>query len=229
MAALVAVLVMLLPSPKPRRVEATEPGEAQVYTPPKPIHLTRAIRRELDATVNEFVRTAVLRRDVARSWELAAPDLRVGYTRADWARGDLPVFPFPADPKRTAWDVDFADEVEVALNVTLVPRKGVADPPEVFGVSLKPVRRAGATRWLVASWLPRGSIVAPPPVLGGGETTPAEPQALTPKEREAIRRTTEGQIDRVWWLVPAGVLALGVLGPFAYFGVMRVRRSLRKS
>jgi hypothetical protein len=226
-AALVGVLVMLLPSPKPRRVEATETGEAQVYTPPKAIHLTPAMRREVDQTVDEFVRTAVLRRDVARSWQLAAPDLRLGYTRAEWVQGDLPVFPFPADPKKTAWDVDYADEVEVALNVTLVARKGVADSPEVFGVSLKPVGRAGSRHWLVSSWLPRGSVSAPPPVLGGEETTPAEPQGLTPEEREAVRRASEGQIDRVWWIVPAGLLALIVLGPLAYFGALRLRRSLR--
>jgi hypothetical protein len=228
-AALVGVLVMVLPSPKPRRVEATESGEAQVYTPPKTIRLTRAMRREVDRTVDEFVRTAVLRRNVARAWQLSAPDLRLGYTRAEWVKGDLPVFPFPADPKRTAWDVDYADEVEVALNVTLVPRKGVADPPEVFGVSLKPVGRAGSRHWLVSSWLARGAVSAPPPVLGsdGTETTQTEPAELTPEEREAVRRATEGQIDRVWWLVPAGLLALIVVGPLAYFGVRRLGRSLR--
>jgi hypothetical protein len=226
-AALIGVLVTMLPSPKSRRVDELEPGEAQVYTPPKPIRLTPAMRREIDATVDEFVHAAVLRRDIPRSWELAAPDLRVGYTHAEWLKGELPVFPFPANPERTAWDLDYADELEVALNVTLVPRKGVADPPEVFGVSLAPVRRAGARRWLVAAWLPRGSVSQPQAALG--ETAPPPPQAMTPEEREAVRRASEGQIDRVWWLVPAGILALIVLGPITYFAVLRLRRSLRKS
>ena len=226
-AALIGVLVTMLPSPKPRRVDELEPGEAQVYTPPKPIRLTPAMRREIDVIVDEFVRAAVLRRDIPRSWELAAPDLRVGYTHAEWLKGELPVFPFPADPERTVWDLDYADELEVALNVTLVPRKGVADPPEVFGVSLAPVRRAGARRWLVAAWLPRGSVSQPQAALG--ETAPPPPQTMTPEEREAVRRASEGQIDRVWWLVPAGILALIVLGPITYFAVLRLRRSLRRS
>ena len=139
-AGIVAVLVALLPSPEPDRSEELQPGEAQVYEPPKPIRLTPRMRREVDATVDEFVRAAVLRGDLARSWELAASDLRVGSSRSEWMRGELPVYPYPADPKRTAWELDYADEVEVALNVTLVPRKGEREPPEVFGVSLEPSR-----------------------------------------------------------------------------------------
>lgn len=220
------MLVALLPSPAPRSSDQLEPGEVAVYKPPKAIRLTPRMRREVDATVDEFVRAAVLRRDPARAWALAAPELRVGVTRADWMRGELPVFPYPADPKRTAWDLDYADEVEVALNVTLVPRRGVREPPEVFGVSLEPARRDNGRRWLVATWFPRGTVSQPEAPPAGG--TSAEPAAPTPEESEAVRRATEGQIDRIWWLVPAGILALIVLGPLGYFAVQRLRASLRR-
>jgi len=205
--------------------EELEPGAPQVYKPPKPVRLTPRTKRQLDATVDEFVRTAVLRRDLERSWELAAPALRIGVTRRQWLRGDLPVYPYPADPERTQWDLDYADEEEVALNVTLVPRKGEREAPEVFGVSLAPVGQGPARRWLIGSWYPRGSIAQPEPPPPG--TTAAEP-ALTPQEREAVRRATEGQIDRIWWIVPAALLALIVVGPVAYFAVMRVRAGLRR-
>lgn len=224
-AGLVGVLVALLPSPKPNREEALEPGAPQVYQPPKPIRMTLRMRREVDATVDEFVRVAVLRRDPARSWELAAPDLRVGSSRADWLRGDLPVFPYPADPERTAWDLDYADESEVALNVTLVPRQGQREPPEVFGVSLQPVGRGANRRWLVGAWFPRGSVSQPEPPPAG---TPTQPAAPTPRQSEALRRATEGQIDRAWWLVPAGFLALIVLGPLGYFGALRLRAAVAR-
>ena len=183
-AALIGVLVTMLPSPKSRRVDELEPGEAQVYTPPKPIRLTPAMRREIDAIVDEFVRAAVLRRDIPRSWELAAPDLRLGYTHAEWLKGELPIFPFPADPERTAWDLDYADELEVALNVTLVPRKGVADPPEVFGVSLAPVRRTGARRWLVGRMVPARKRLAAP----GGARRDRAPAATNHDARGARGR-----------------------------------------
>lgn len=216
---------MLIPSPGgPERVEEElEPGAPQVYTPPKPIRLTTGTRRQLDATVDEFVRSAVLRRDLPRSWELASPALRLGVTRRQWLSGQLPVYPYPADPRRTEWDVDYADEEEVALNVTLVPRKGSREAPEVFGASLAPVGRGAGRHWLVASWFPRGAISQPEPVTPGPSAAQRE---LMPEEREAVERASEGQIDRVWWLVPAGVLALIVLGPLAYFAVLRLRRAL---
>lgn len=224
---MVTVLIVLLPSPGgPKRVEEElQPGAPQVYKPPKPVRLTPRTRRQLDATVDEFVRTAVLRRDLRRSWELAAPALRIGVTRRQWLRGELPVYPYPADPKRTAWELDYADESEVALNVTLVPRRGERDAPEVFGVSLAPAGRGAGRHWLVGSWYPRGAISQPEPPPSG--TTAAQP-APTPEESAALRRASEGQIDPIWWLVPAGVLALIVLGPLGYFAAMRLRAALRR-
>jgi hypothetical protein len=220
------VLVAILPSPEPKRSEELETGEVEVYTPPKAIRFTPRMRRDVDATVDEFVSAAVLRRDPARSWALAAPELRLGSTRAEWMRGELPVFPYPADPKRTTWELEYADEAEVALNVTLVPRRGERDPPEVFGVSLEPVRGGQGRRWLVATWVPRGSVSqpqAPPPT-----ETAAGPAEPTPEEAAAARRASEGQIDQIWWLVPAGLLALIVLVPLGYFAVQRLRASLRR-
>jgi hypothetical protein len=214
------VLIAQLPSPKPRRAEATQPGPG-VYRAPKPIRMTPRIRREVDDTVDEFVRTAVLRRDLERSWRLASPDFRASTSHADWLHGDMPVFPYPADPERTAWDLDFADSSEIALNVTLLPRHGMKVDPEVFAVSLKPSGR----RLLVEAWYPRGPLSHPEPPPAS-----ASPQATapTPAEREAVRRASESQIDRVWWLVPIGILGLIVLGPLAAIGVVRLRDALAR-
>jgi hypothetical protein len=219
----VALLVKLLPSPSSRRAEEElQPGAPQVYKPPKPVRLTGRTRRQLDATVDEFVRSAVLRHDLERSWQLASPALRIGITRREWVGGDLPVYPYPADPKRTVWDLDYADAEEIALNVTLVPRKGEHEAPEVFGVSLAPAGHGAGRHWLVASWYPRGAISQPQPVKPGPTATHQE---LSPEERAAVRRAAEGQIDPIWWLLPGGVLALIVLGPLGYFAVMRLRRA----
>jgi hypothetical protein len=219
------VLVSMLPSPKPKVEDALEPGAPEVYKPPKPVKLNARARRQVDATIDAFVRSAVLRRDLSRSWTLASPSLRIGITRAQWMRGDIPVYPYPADPKRTAWELDYADEFEVALNVTLVPRARASEAPEVFGVTLEPVGRGASRHWLVGSWYPRGSVSQPQAAPSG--TTSAQP-APSPDESEALRRATEGQIDQIWWLVPAGVLALIVLGPLLYFAVLRVRGGLRR-
>jgi hypothetical protein len=109
--------------------------------------------------------------------------------------------------------------------VTLVPRKGSRDAPEVFGVSLAPVGRGARRHWLVGSWYPRGAVSQPEPVAPAGSAARREP---TPEERPAVRRASEGQIDRIWWLVPAGLLALIVLGPLGYFAALRLRAALRR-
>jgi len=217
------VLISLLPSPKLRRADEVRPGAPEVLRAPPPIRLTPRVRREVDRTVDEFVRTAVLRRDLERAWLLASPDLRASSSHAQWLRGELPVFPFPAEPERTVWELDFADAYELALNVTLVPRQGARDEPQVFGVSLQPVGRGERRHFLVGAWYPRGGLSAP---AGTGDPQPAPP---APEELEAAKRASESQIDRIWWLVPVGMLALIVLGPLAYFAAVRLRTGLRRS
>lgn len=148
--------------------------------------------------------------------------MRASSSHAQWLRGELPVLPFPADPQRTVWDLDFADAYELALNVTLVPRQGSREAPQVFGVSLQPVGRGDRRRFLVGAWYPRGALSAP---AGTEAPQPAPP---APEELEAARRASESQIDRIWWLVPVGMLALIIVGPLAYFGVVRLREGLRR-
>ena len=220
--AVIAVLISFLPSPKRNPEDEVSPGPPRVVRAPPPIRLTPPVRREVDKIVDEFVRTAVLRRNLERSWRLASPDMRASSSHRQWLRGNLPVFPFPADPKRTVWDLDFADAYEVALNVTLVPRRGARTRPQVFGVSLQPVGRGDRRHFLVGAWYLRGSLSAP----AGADAPPPPPP--TPQELESVRRASESQIDRIWWLVPAGMLALIVIAPLGYFAAVRLRESLRR-
>ena len=78
----------------------------------------------------------------------------------------------------------------------------------------------------MTTWFPRGSLSQPEAPAAG--EAPAGPPAPTPEESEALRRATEGQIDRMWWLVPAALLALIVLGPLGYFAALRLRSRLRR-
>jgi len=53
-------------------------------------------------TARTFLQTAVLRKDPAASWDLVTPRLRAGFTQATWAKGNIPVTPFPAAAFATA-------------------------------------------------------------------------------------------------------------------------------
>src|SRR5580765_7353651 len=54
------------------------------------IRVTPAVRRQVDETVQTFVHTAVIRRNLAAAWPLASPLMRQSVTRKEWVSGNLP-------------------------------------------------------------------------------------------------------------------------------------------
>lgn len=96
LAAVVALLFAFYRHPaKPAGPEA-RPGKAQVYRLPKAVPMSARTKREALRTLDVFIHSAALRRDLARSWPLASARMRSGVTHADWLKGDLPVYPYPA-------------------------------------------------------------------------------------------------------------------------------------
>lgn len=96
LAVVIALLLAFYRHPAKPIVQAPHAGKAQVYRVPKAAHVSAQRKREAVRTLDVFIRSAALRRDLARSWPLASPKMRQGVTRADWLKGDLPVFPYPA-------------------------------------------------------------------------------------------------------------------------------------
>lgn len=79
-----------------------EHQQAQVYHPPKTVKATEAQKAAALATLARFTRSAIIRRNLADSWPLATPHMKLGVSRADWLAGNLPVVPYPASAFRTA-------------------------------------------------------------------------------------------------------------------------------
>jgi hypothetical protein len=73
-----------------------ESKHAVVITTPKNVKPTKAAQAAAEATLRVFVHSAFVRRNLARSWPLATPHMKVGTSRADWLAGNLPVVPYPA-------------------------------------------------------------------------------------------------------------------------------------
>ena len=65
--------------------------------------LSAAERHQIDATINSFVNHAVKRQNVGASYDDVTPRYRLGMTRAEWAKGSLPVFPYPARGTKFGW------------------------------------------------------------------------------------------------------------------------------
>ena len=136
MGASVAVAVVLLPSAaKQRRVAATPAGPTQVVRVPRAVPMTAARKRAIDALLATFVPAAVERRQPLRALPLVTPAFRAGVTRADWARGNLPVMPYRAQGSRFGWTFDYSypREMSVLFALPRPPRgaapEGLLSPP----------------------------------------------------------------------------------------------------
>jgi len=132
---------------------ATGPSvQDSFYRKPKHVPFTAEERRAVRATLRNFIRTAVARRHVVESWELAGPVLRVGLTRRKWATGAIPVQPYPvASHGQGAWStVQYSYRNNVGLEVLLFPRAGSGY--SVATVSADVVRGHDG-RWRINNWM----------------------------------------------------------------------------
>jgi hypothetical protein len=116
---------------------------------------------QIRSAVTTFIGTVVAREHVDRSWNVVAPTLKSGYTRAQWKKADdLPVVPYPGvDTKRVRYYLDHASTKEILVEVGLTGKPGVGTRPVTFQLGLVPGKGG---RWLVDYWLPRGTPQAPP-------------------------------------------------------------------
>jgi hypothetical protein len=200
------------------------PGKPQVYHEPKLVKLTQASRAQALTTAANFVKTAVARQNVDRSWLLVSPALKQGYTRAKWGEGEIPVVPYPVAQAR--WKLDYSYSDALGLQVLLYPESGSGMRPNLFLMELKPVGDIKHRRWVVDSWTPSGvanpALQAPASTPGGGGGGGVGVQSLDP----GVVGQAESRLGAVWLVVPIALLAIVpiVLG---IFGVRSWRKSRR--
>ena len=159
MAGVVAVLVGYLGNTADSLQAPLSDEPADIYTPRKQVPVDPAARR----VAGQFILTAVARKDLARSYDLAHPELRQGLTRRQWATGNIPVVYYPADEIDVAtFKVDESYQDEVYMEVALIPKDGVKVKPQIFFIGLK---RVGGPRgpWKVTYWIPRAAPAIPAP------------------------------------------------------------------
>jgi hypothetical protein len=226
-AALVGGLVivgLLWPNTADEVPSVVESGKVRVYHEPKAIKLTRTSRAEALATAANFVKTAVARRNIDRSWPLVSPGLKAGFTRKQWSGGEIPVVPYPVAEAK--WKLDYTYVDAVGLQVLLFPEAGSGMRPNMFLMELKPAGDPAHRRWVVDSWTPSG--VANPALRpadsgpGGGGGGSIGVQSLNP----AVVGNTESRLGAAWLFVPLALFAIVPI-VLAVFGFRSWRRSRR--
>ena len=186
-----------------------------VYKAPAHTRLSKHDRFELFDTSSRFVRTAVARKQLDTAWEMLGPEMKAGQTRKSWDSGFNNVVPFKADGIE-AWDILYAYEGDVALDLSLVSgRKNATNwAGKTFTLELK--RDAKSHRWLVASWVPKG--------VGGGGTLSANRRSGPPPP------AVTAHLSSRYLFVPGMFLAglLFILGAAGLRSVIRSRRASRR-
>ncbi len=224
-AGIVLVFALLLPSPESNDLPVRQNDPAVVQRDAPTVRFTAKRRAEVRRVLDEFVATAVARRRLPRSYDLATPALREGMSRAEWAKGDIPVYPFPAARQRVEiLQVLTSHPHSVLLDVSVVPRPGADVGVSDFTTELREVGRGAARRWLVESFNPL-RINPKAPVAAPAEDTPAAQPA---QQTEPI---SNSKLSTRWLLVPLSILALIVITPVA-LGITewwRTRRAERRA
>ena len=196
------------------------PNEPAVMPPVShSVSLTEKERRQVLNTAAHFVRTAVRREHTGESFDLVSEQLRSGFTRKQWAKGDIPVQPYPVDAAR--WKMDYTYEEEIGMSVYVIPRRGEQLTPMVFLLSLT---RGPSGEWLVDSWVPRPGSTGGSPPTGQSWSSAAAPGAASSSSSTAA---PSGRMSGIWLAVPV-LLLLSGLG-FGLFHIARERRAVAKA
>jgi hypothetical protein len=135
--------------------DTSRPGRAQIVHTPRLVPLTPERRRAINALLDEFVPTAVERKDPMRALALVTPAFRAGISRKDWVRGKLPVLPYDARGKHFhGWTLGYSLSREVSVDVMLQP----AATEKRGAIAFTAVFKRKRNNWLVDAFIPAASF-----------------------------------------------------------------------
>lgn len=146
------LLVTLLKEPDPKGALPAQP------TFPSEERPLAQLDPEARKVAGKFILTAVARRNIDDSWAITHPSLRAGFTRKEWARGELPIQPYEVTSISEArFRVDAVSKNLIQLDVALLPKAGTDQVAGVFKIGLVAVGTGENRRWLVDYWGPSGT------------------------------------------------------------------------
>jgi hypothetical protein len=216
LASVVAILIVVIKNPPPPPGEKTSPGGTLV----KP-DVNMAFGPHSDQVLGlaqQFVLTAVRRNHVDQSWEMVCPEMRQGYTKASWSKGEIPVVPFPASFAK--WHLAYSYEREIDLQVALYAKPERKLKPVVFDLTLHPCGAAKANRWLVSSFIPTPSASGDFGSTDGGEKTRLSPLAIGTRNPSLYQPASHSP---GWLALPLGIAAGMLFIALAIVGVVTLR------
>jgi hypothetical protein len=169
----------------------------------------KAIRTVLRSWIPEVIG----RRDPLAAYTLATDALRSTTTRTQWKNGDLPVTPYPANPKTFGIKPILVTPDDVIFDLMLQPRKGTGAGVSVYTTEMQLVNG----HWMVASMYPTAQFAS-----SGDQRSIAAAPDLGPHKQGVHQREVLGN-GWVLGLIAVVLVPLAAV-PIALFVVWRRSR-----
>jgi hypothetical protein len=139
-----AVLGVYFSSSEKEPAVGTTPAKIPTE-PTKQVPLPEGARK----VAGKFILTAVARKHLKESYNLAHPKLRQGLTLKQWETGNIPVAQYPVvSLKDITFKVDYSYPKEAQVELLLVPKKSAKLRPQQFLMGLRLYHR----HWVVDYW-----------------------------------------------------------------------------
>ena len=215
LAGVVAILIVVIKNPPPPPGEKTSPGGDVVVPDTKLAFGPHS--DEILGLAQQFVLTAVRRQNVDDSWEMVCPEMRQGFTRETWAKGEIPVVPYPAYLAK--WHLAYSYHREIDLQVALYAKPEKKLNPVVFDLTFHPCGDPAGNRWLVSSFIPTPS--ASGDFGSSDEKSHFNPIAIGSKDPALFQPK---RASGAWLAIPLGItfgmllIAIGIVGIRSYLG-----------
>jgi hypothetical protein len=214
LAGVVAAGVAWLPQPKEDEPEVFGRDLAvNVAARDKHVPLTPADRRQVNRTVDVLINAGVKRNDPAAVYAVATPSLRSQATRAEWKRGDIPVYPYPALGKRFhGWTINFSLLNHLNVDLLVMPAR---DRARLGPVALTLDLRKIGNRWLVDGIFPVASFAPIPPQGNRGPVVST--YDLVPAASGAAPTGARSRLSYAYFVLPAVIIGGGIAVIVGFF------------
>ena len=214
LAAAVTAGVMWMPQPREDEPEVFGRERAvNVAARDKPVRLTRADRRQVNRTIDILINAGVKRKNPAAVYEVATPNLRTQATKAEWERGDIPVYPYPAFGKRFhGWTVNYSLRNHLNVDLLVMPSRDRARlGPVALTLDLRKIRN----RWLVDGIFPIATFAPIPPQGNRGPVIST--YDLVPAAAGSAPTGAESRLSYAYFVLPAVIIGGGIAVIVGFF------------
>ena len=218
--ALILAGVELLPEAKDDPPEVF--GKQQAYNVAaheKAVKLTHADRKLVNETIDVLMNDGVKRRNPGAVYHVATPNLRNQATRAEWRKGDIPVYPYPALGKRFhGWTINYSQQNHLNVDLLVMPSRNRATlGPVALTLDLRKVHR----KWLVDGIFPVATFAPLPPQGNRGPVIST--YDLVPAASGSAPNGARSRLSYAYFALPGLIIGGGIAFVIGFFTLRMIR------